>query len=145
MPPGADFADRASGEFGKAIPYGVYYLGHDEGWVSVGGTADTAEFAVESIHRWWNQMGRVRVPEAPTQMITAHAGGSNRAPGTGLEVSPGPPAGRDRPGDPIPRWGPCAGRQDAYGMSRRRRGGTARPPRFGAALPLRTLTVTDLL
>jgi hypothetical protein len=72
-----DFADRALGEFAKAIPYGVYDVGNDEGWVSVGDTADTAEFAVESIRRWWNQMGRARFPEATTLMITADAGGSN--------------------------------------------------------------------
>ena len=72
-----DFADRTLGEFAKAIPYGVYDLGNDEGWVSVGDTADTAEFAVESIRRWWNQMGRARFPEASTLLITADAGGSN--------------------------------------------------------------------
>ncbi len=72
-----DFADRALGEFAKAIPYGVYDVGNDEGWVSVGDTADTAEFAVESIRRWWDQMGRARFPEASTLLITADAGGSN--------------------------------------------------------------------
>ena len=72
-----DFADRALGEFAKAIPYGVYDVGHDEGWVSVGDVADTAEFAVESIRRWWNQMGQARFPRATTLMITADAGGSN--------------------------------------------------------------------
>jgi hypothetical protein len=72
-----DFADRALGEFAKAIPYGVYDLGSDEGWVSVGDSADTAEFAVESIRRWWNEMGRTRFPDATTLMITADAGGSN--------------------------------------------------------------------
>ncbi len=72
-----DFADRALGEFAKAIPYGVYDVGNDEGWVSVGDTADTAEFAVESIRRWWDQMGRARFPDASTLLITADAGGSN--------------------------------------------------------------------
>jgi len=72
-----DFADRALGEFAKAIPYGVYDIGNDEGWVSVGDSADTAEFAVESIRRWWNQMGRSRFPTATTLVITADAGGSN--------------------------------------------------------------------
>ena len=72
-----DFADRALGEFAKAIPYGVYDVGHDEGWVSVGDVADTAEFAVESLRRWWNEMGRARFPQATTLMITADAGGSN--------------------------------------------------------------------
>jgi transposase len=72
-----DFADRALGEFAKAIPYGVYDIGNDEGWVSVGDSADTAEFAVESIRRWWNQMGKARFSDATTLMISADAGGSN--------------------------------------------------------------------
>jgi transposase len=72
-----DFADRALGEFAKAIPYGVYDVGNDEGWVSVGDVADTAEFAVESIRRWWNQLGRARFPNATRLLITADAGGSN--------------------------------------------------------------------
>lgn len=72
-----DFADRALGEFAKAIPYGIYDLANDEGWVSVGDSADTAEFAVESIRRWWNTLGRARFPHATSLMITADAGGSN--------------------------------------------------------------------
>ncbi len=72
-----DFADRALGEFTKAIPYGVYDIGNDEGWVSVGDSADTAEFAVESIRRWWNTLGKDRFPHTATLMITADAGGSN--------------------------------------------------------------------
>ena len=72
-----DFAERALGEFAKAIPYGVYDVANDEGWVSVGDSADTAEFAVESLRRWWNQMGRGRFPDAKRLMITADAGGSN--------------------------------------------------------------------
>ncbi len=72
-----DFADRALGEFAKAIPYGVYDVGNDEGWVSVGDTADTAEFAVESIRRWWNTLGNQRFPNATRLLITADAGGSN--------------------------------------------------------------------
>ncbi len=72
-----DFADRALGEHAKAIPYGVYDIGNDEGWVSVGDTADTAEFAVEAIRRWWNTLGRDRFPAATTLTITADAGGSN--------------------------------------------------------------------
>jgi hypothetical protein len=72
-----DFADRALGEFSKAIPYGIYDIANNEGWVNVGDSADTAEFAVESIRRWWNQMGRARFPEATRLLITADAGGSN--------------------------------------------------------------------
>ena len=71
-----DFIDPARG---KAIPYGIYDLANNEGWVSVGDTADTAEFAVESIRRWWNQMGRARFPDADRLLITADAGGSNGA------------------------------------------------------------------
>jgi Rhodopirellula transposase DDE domain len=72
-----DFADRDLGEHAKAIPYGIYDVANDEGWVSVGDVADTAEFAVESIRRWWNQMGRARFPHAERLLITADAGGSN--------------------------------------------------------------------
>ena len=72
-----DFADRSLGAHAKAIPYGVYDIGNDEGWVSVGDTADTAEFAVESIRRWWNTLGRDRFPDASTLTITADGGGSN--------------------------------------------------------------------
>lgn len=69
-----DFVDP---ELGRAIPYGVYDLANDEGWVSVGDTADTAEFAVESIRRWWRHMGAERFPDATRLLITADAGGSN--------------------------------------------------------------------
>jgi len=72
-----DFADPALGEHAKAIPYGIYDVANDEGWVSVGDVADTAEFAVESIRRWWNQMGRTRFPDADRLLVTADAGGSN--------------------------------------------------------------------
>ena len=69
-----DFPDPA---VGKAVPYGIYDVVNNEGWVSVGDTADTAEFAVESIRRWWAQMGSVRFPNASRLLITADAGGSN--------------------------------------------------------------------
>ncbi len=69
-----DFIDP---DLGKAIPYGIYDLANNEGWVSVGDTADTAEFAVESIRRWWHQMGRARFPGATRLLVTADAGGSN--------------------------------------------------------------------
>jgi hypothetical protein len=72
-----DFPDPALGEHAKAIPYGIYDLANNEGWVSVGDTADTAEFAVSSIRRWWHQMGKARFPNATRLMITADAGGSN--------------------------------------------------------------------
>jgi transposase len=72
-----DFADRALGEYAKAIPYGVYDVLNNEGWVSVGDVADTAAFAVSSIRRWWDQIGRVRFPDATKLLVTADAGGSN--------------------------------------------------------------------
>jgi transposase len=61
----------------KAIPYGVYHIGADDGWVSVGSDHDTASFAVNAIRRWWNEMGAPRYPGAKRLMITADAGGSN--------------------------------------------------------------------
>ena len=61
----------------KAIPYGVYDVGTNEGWVSVGDDHDTAAFAVNAIRRWWETMGAVRYPKAKRLMVTADAGGSN--------------------------------------------------------------------
>jgi len=62
---------------GKAIPYGVYDLTKNAGWVSVGIDHDTAAFAVNSIRRWWRTMGRRAYPHARSLMVTADAGGSN--------------------------------------------------------------------
>jgi transposase len=64
-------------ELGRAAPYGVYDLGRNEGWVSVGIDHDTATFAVESIRRWWERMGRPQYPSARKLLITADGGGSN--------------------------------------------------------------------
>ena len=69
-----DFKDP---ELGKAIPYGVYDLADDTGWVSVGIDSDTAQFAVASIRSWWEHLGRARYPTATTLTITADCGGSN--------------------------------------------------------------------
>jgi len=69
-----DFPDPKRG---KAIPYGVYDLANNEGWVSVGTNHDTAEFAAASIGRWWREMGHQRFPKATRLMITADGGGSN--------------------------------------------------------------------
>jgi hypothetical protein len=69
-----DFVDK---DLGRAVPYGVYDIENNEGWVSVGDTADTASFAVEAIRRWWYSMGQSRFPEAHKLLITADAGGSN--------------------------------------------------------------------
>ena len=69
-----DFIDK---ELGRANPYGVYDIGSNTGWVSVGTDHDTASFAVETIRRWWNTMGKKRYPDASELMITADGGGSN--------------------------------------------------------------------
>jgi hypothetical protein len=71
-----DFIDDV---LGKVIPYGVYDLARNTGWVSVGTDHDTPAFAVESIARWWRYMGKQAYPDAQTLLITADAGGSNSA------------------------------------------------------------------
>jgi hypothetical protein len=67
-----EFAEKHS-----SIHPGIYDIGSDDGWVSVGDVADTAEFAVESIRRWWDTLGGSRFPNATRLMITADSGGSN--------------------------------------------------------------------
>jgi transposase len=92
--------DFPGDSLGKAVPYGVYDLTANAGWVSVGTDHDTAAFAVESIRRWWNAAGSLEYPRARRLLITADAGGSNGyrtrawkaelaalAAETGLEVS----------------------------------------------------------
>lgn len=69
-----DFLDP---QRGKAIPYGVYDIGRNEGWVNVGIDHDTAEFAVESLRRWWRRMGKPVYPNANELLVTADGGGSN--------------------------------------------------------------------
>jgi Rhodopirellula transposase DDE domain len=69
-----DFIDP---ELGRANPYGVYDIGADEAWVSVGTDRDTSAFAVQTIRRWWFSMGRARYPQAKQLLITADGGGSN--------------------------------------------------------------------
>jgi hypothetical protein len=69
-----DFMDR---KLGRAVPYGVYDMSDNVGWVSVGTNHDTATFAVNAIRRWWQTMGRKRYPKAKRLMITADGGGSN--------------------------------------------------------------------
>jgi transposase len=69
-----DFPDR---ELGRAVPYGIYDVAANTGWVNVGTDHDTAAFAVESIRRWWNGAGRTAYPTAGRLLITADAGGSN--------------------------------------------------------------------
>ncbi len=65
------------GDLGKVTPYGVYDLAANSGWVSVGSDHDTGEFAVESIRRWWDKVGRPAYPHADRLLITADGGGSN--------------------------------------------------------------------
>ena len=92
-----DFPDPT---LGKAIPYGVYDLGRNAGWVSVGTDHDTAAFAVATLRRWWEQVGHRAYPAAERLLVTADAGGSNGyrvrawktelarlAAGTGLQVT----------------------------------------------------------
>jgi DDE family transposase len=69
-----DFQDKT---LGKAIPYGVYDIVNNQGWVNVGIDHDTAQFAVNSIRNWWRQMGQRRFPRAAELLITADGGGSN--------------------------------------------------------------------
>jgi len=69
-----DFVDR---KLGRATPYGIYDIGRNSGWVSVGMDHDTAEFAVETIRRRWRSMGRQVYPQSSRLLITADAGGSN--------------------------------------------------------------------
>ena len=71
-----DFIDKA---LGKAVPYGIYDIRANSGWVTVGIDNDTAEFAVNSLRFWWHNVGRERYPEATRLLITADGGGSNGA------------------------------------------------------------------
>jgi len=73
-----DFPDK---KLGKVSPYGIYDVNRNEGLVNVGTDRDTAEFAVESIRRWWKQMGRQRYPNSNKLMITCDGGGSNSSRG----------------------------------------------------------------
>ena len=66
-------------ELGKVAPYGVYDIAANQGWVNVGIDGDTAAFAVESIHRWWQRLGKARYPAAKRLHLTADSGGSNGA------------------------------------------------------------------
>lgn len=69
-----DFVDK---ELGKAVPYGVYDIGNNEGWVSVGISHDTASFAVATIRSWWFEMGQEKFRDTKKILITADGGGSN--------------------------------------------------------------------
>jgi Rhodopirellula transposase DDE domain len=69
-----DFNDT---ELAKAIPYGVYDIGSDVGWVQVGIDYDTAQFAVNSIRSWWQHLGKARYPDTPTLTIAADCASSH--------------------------------------------------------------------
>jgi hypothetical protein len=77
MPEKVRVHDFVIPELGRAIPYGVYDLATNSGWVSVGIDHDTSTFAVEAVRRWWNSMGREKYPQAQRLLITADGGGSN--------------------------------------------------------------------
>jgi hypothetical protein len=94
---GHDFKDK---ELGHAIPYGVYDLIADEGWVSVGITRDTATFAVNAILSWWENLGRERYPHATTLTITADCEGSKLQPHPPVEARAAAPGRPDRPDHP---------------------------------------------
>ena len=76
-PEAVNVYDFASDALFKAIPYGVYDVTRNEGWVSVGIDHDTAEFAVGTIRQWWRRMGQARYPDATCLYLTADGGGSN--------------------------------------------------------------------
>lgn len=69
-----DFVDP---KLGRAVPYGIYDIGDNKGWVSVGTDHDTASFAVHALNRWWLTMGQKRYPKATRLLVTADGGGSN--------------------------------------------------------------------
>jgi Rhodopirellula transposase DDE domain len=77
QPPAVRVHDFVDANLGKAIPYGVYDVGANVGWVSVGVDHDTPAFAVATIRMWWRQMGARRYPDATELLITADGGGSN--------------------------------------------------------------------
>ncbi len=69
--------DFALPGLGKVAPYGVYAIAANVGWINLGITRDTAAFAVESIRRWWRELGQARHPDAKRLLITAGCGGGN--------------------------------------------------------------------
>ena len=76
-PERVDVHDFPDDKLGKVIPYGVFDMSRNEGWVSVGIDHDTAQFAVQAVGRWWHKMGAKRYPHAKELLITADGGGSN--------------------------------------------------------------------
>jgi hypothetical protein len=80
-----DFPDE---DLGKALPYGIYDVAANTGWVSVGADHDTSAFAVQTLRRWWNTVGRHRYPDTDRLLICADGGGANGyQPGRGVLVA----------------------------------------------------------
>lgn len=77
MPEAVQVHDFIDPQLGRAVPYGVYDIADNKGWVSVGADHDTASFAVQAIRRWWSEMGQRRYPQASRLLISADGGGSN--------------------------------------------------------------------
>ncbi len=77
QPERVDVHDFPDPDLGKAIPYGIYDVSANTGWVSVGVDHDTAQFAVATIERWWNAVGAATYPDATALLISADGGGSN--------------------------------------------------------------------
>ncbi len=91
MPEEVKLHDFLQPELGKTIPYGVYNLVSNQGWVSVGIDHDTARFAVDAIRRWWHKMDSRRYRNARTLLITADGGGQQRQPLPAVESRPAGP------------------------------------------------------
>jgi len=72
-----NYHDFKSAALGRAVPYGIYVLNHNRGYVYVGKSADTAEFAVDVLMRWWQEIGQYEFPDAPHILILCDGGGSN--------------------------------------------------------------------
>lgn len=124
--------DFTGKKLGKAIPYGVYDIVADAGWVSVGTDADTARFAVSTLRTWWNRVGKPAYPHASRLLITADSGGSTAAAGCGCG-RPSWPGSPTRPAWPSPyatcRPAPPDGTKSSTGCS-------ASSPRNWRARPL---------
>ena len=106
---------------GKAVPYGVYDLTGNTGWVNVGTDHDTAAFAVESIRRWWKAAGSSDYPAGPAAADHRGRGRLQRLPHPGVEGRAGRPGRGDRAGDhllPLPARAPPSGTRSSTGCSR---------------------------
>ena len=119
-PERVDVHDFPDPELGKAIPYGVYDLGANAGWVAVGTDHDTAAFAVATLRRWWEQVGRALYPDGDPAAGHRRRRRVQRLPGPGVEDRAGP-ASRPRPALRSPcatsRQGPPSGTRSSIGCS----------------------------